>query len=101
MNELNQIIGQGDLTPGDTFAKTNELNINKEKYERFRARYLESIELEEVYAFNPSTAPKSKLIEHIEYTYVTFKSNQAPKKALSLFVKEGTSNKIMRRICCI
>lgn len=46
-------------------------------------------------------APKNKIIHFIEYTYVTFKSNQTPNKALELFVKEPTSSKLMRRIFCI
>ena len=32
---------------------------------------------------------------------MTFKSNQTPRRALELFVKEPTSQKIMRRIFCI
>ena len=62
---------------------------------------MEAIELEEKYAFNPTTAPSNKLIRKVEYTYITFKSNQSPKKALELFVKEPTTSKVARRICCI
>tara|TARA_B110000285_G_scaffold209591_1_gene250705 strand:- start:180 stop:587 length:408 start_codon:yes stop_codon:yes gene_type:complete len=72
-----------------------------EKSGRFEDRYAKACELEEEYAFNVPAAPKNKIIHFIEYTYVTFKSNQTPKKALELFVKEPTSSKIIRRILCI
>ena len=37
----------------------------------------------------------------VEYVYVTFKSNQTPKKNFELFVAEPTYSKIVRRIFCI
>jgi hypothetical protein len=73
----------------------------KEKFGRFKERYTDALEAEEIYAFNPQTAPKDKVLHSIEYAYVTFKSNQAPRKTLSMFVKETTSSKVMRRFCFI
>ena len=35
------------------------------------------------------------------YISVTFKSNQAPRKTLGIFVKEEMVSKILRRTCCI
>jgi hypothetical protein len=37
----------------------------------------------------------------VEYVYISFKSNQTPKKVHELFVIEPTSSKILRRIFCI
>jgi hypothetical protein len=37
----------------------------------------------------------------VEYIFISFKSNQTPKKVLELFVVEPTSSKIIRRIFCI
>mgnify|MGYP006091859185 FL=1 len=57
--------------------------------------------LEEQYAFNVSEAPKSKILRLVEYTYVTFKSNQAPAEVLRLFQREPTRSKLIRRLLCI
>ena len=90
-----------NLSPADRFARDKELSEKKEKYYRFRDKYLESVMLEEKYAFNPSIAPSNQLLDRVEYTYITFKSNQAPKKALEVFIMEPTTSKVARRICCI
>ena len=50
---------------------------------------------------NLSTCPKNKILHQIEYCYITFKSNQAPKNTRNIFVVEETASKIVRRICCI
>lgn len=60
-----------------------------------------AIELEEKWAFNVSSCPANKLLHFVEYTYVTFKSNQAPAKAIELFVKEPATSKFARMIFCI
>lgn len=80
---------------------SKEKKTINEKYERFENRYLLALELEEKYAFNVSSCPANKILRFVEYTYVTFKSNQAPKKAIELFVKETTHSKLARRIFCI
>ena len=72
-----------------------------EKYERFESRYLLAIELEEKWAFNVSSCPANKLLHFVEYTYVTFKSNQAPAKAIELFEREPTTSKFGRKLFCI
>lgn len=72
-----------------------------EKYERFESRYLLAIELEEKWAFNVSSCPATKLLHFVEYTYVTFKSNQAPAKAIELFAREPTTSKFGRKLFCI
>lgn len=101
ITDIQNKLGAGEYGPADQFAKTKELNVLLEKSQRFEDKYIKAVELEEEYAFNVSQAPKSKILHFIEYTYVTFKSNQTPKKVLELFVKEPTSQKIMRRIFCI
>ena len=83
------------------YEQSKELEIIKEKIGRYEEKYIEAIDLEKYYAMNLAICPKNKLLHKIEYCYVTFKSNQAPKKMIGIFVKEETVSKIMRRMFCI
>ena len=99
--EINNKINAGDYSAGELYNRTIELKNIEERIQKLREKYKIAVALEEKIALTVSIAPAWQLLEMIEYTYVTFKSNQTPKKNFELFVAESTYSKILRRILCI
>jgi ketopantoate reductase len=81
--------------------KSKELEKLNEKLKKLEEKYIDECKQEEKNALHVSIAPKDQLLDHIDYVFVTFKSNQTPAKVKELFVIEKTSSKILRRIFCI
>ena len=47
-------------------------------------KYQEAVREEEKYASNVAIAPKSALLDYVDFVYIVFKNNESPKKVLKL-----------------
>ena len=101
VDEINRKKANGGYSPGELWAKSKELKKCQERIEKLEIKYKEAVKQEFKNALTVSTAPKWQLYDMVEYIYISFKSNQTPKKVKELFVVEPTSSKIVRRIFCI
>jgi hypothetical protein len=101
VDEINRKKANGEYSPGELWSKSKELAKCTERIAKLEVKYKEAVALEFKNALSVSTAPKWQLFDMVEYVYISFKSNQTPKKVKEIFVIEPTSSKIIRRIFCI
>ena len=71
--------------------------MNQEKFSRVLEKYQEAVREEEKYASNVAIAPKSALLDYVDFVYIVFKNNESPKKVLKLVQQEPTVSVLCRR----
>lgn len=101
VRDIKNRMNAGEYSALELYNRTNELQSIEERQHRLREKYKAAVAQEEKNALAVSIAPKWQLLDMVEYVYITFKSNQTPKKNFELFVAEPTFSKIIRRIFCI
>ena len=90
-------MNQNELNSYQKYNYDKEEKKNQDKFSRVLEKYLQAVKDEEKYASNVAIAPKSALLQYVDFVYVVFKNNESPKKVLKLIQQEPTVSVLCRR----